>query len=62
MSHAAEELPPAVPPLVDATELPQSVLLEDEHLLVIDKPGWHVVPPSNNGPWSSLAGAVREGL
>lgn len=57
---AADELPPSVPPLVDAAELRLWVLLEDERLLVIDKPGWLVVHPSKNGPWSSLAGAVRE--
>ena len=42
--------------------MPKWVLLSDERLLVIDKPGWLVVHPSKNGPWSSLAGAVREGL
>ena len=36
------------------------MILEDEHLLVINKPGWLVCHPSKNGPWSSLAGAVRE--
>jgi 23S rRNA pseudouridine1911/1915/1917 synthase len=60
MIDAAEALPPAVPPLVDAAELPKWVLLHDERLLVVDKPGWLVVHPSKNGPWSSLAGAVRE--
>ncbi|HEY0865639.1 MAG TPA: pseudouridine synthase [Lacunisphaera sp.] len=60
MSHAANDLPPATPPLVDPAELPQWVLVDDERLLVIDKPGWLVVHPSKNGPWSSLAGAVRE--
>ena len=60
MSHAEEDLPPAVPPLVDAAELRQWVILEDERLLVLDKPGWLVCHPSKNGPWSSLAGAVRE--
>lgn len=60
MPHAADEFPPAEPPLVNPEELRQWVLLEDEHLLVIDKPGWLVVHPSKNGPWSSLAGAVRE--
>jgi 23S rRNA pseudouridine1911/1915/1917 synthase len=62
MTHAADPLPPAIPPLVEPAELPNWVLLNDERLLVIDKPGWLVVHPSKNGPWSSLAGAVREGL
>jgi 23S rRNA pseudouridine1911/1915/1917 synthase len=62
MSHAADELPPVTPPLVDPAALREWVLLNDEHLLAIDKPGWLVVHPSKNGPWSSLAGAVREGL
>ena len=53
-------MPPAVPPLVNAAELRQWVILEDERLLVFDKPGWLVCHPSKNGPWSSLAGAVRE--
>jgi 23S rRNA pseudouridine1911/1915/1917 synthase len=60
MTHAADELPPATPPLVEPADLRQWVLLDDERLLVIDKPGWLVVHPSKNGPWSSLAGAVRE--
>ncbi|MES1194393.1 MAG: pseudouridine synthase, partial [Opitutus sp.] len=62
MTRAYDEFPPAAPPLVDPAELRQWVLREDNHLLVIDKPGWLVVHPSKNGPWSSLAGAVREGL
>jgi 23S rRNA pseudouridine1911/1915/1917 synthase len=62
MTHAADPLPPATPPLVDPAELPGWVLLSDDQLLVLDKPGWLVVHPSKNGPWSSLAGAVREGL
>jgi 23S rRNA pseudouridine1911/1915/1917 synthase len=60
MIDPCEPLPPARPPLVDPGELRQWVILEDEHLLVIDKPGWLVCHPSKNGPWSSLAGAVRE--
>ncbi len=60
MTYAADELPPALPPLVDPAELRSWILLDDPHLLVIDKPGWLVVHPSKNGPWSSLAGAVRE--
>jgi len=48
--------------LVNPGDLPKWVILSDERLLVIDKPGWLVVHPSKNGPWSSLAGAVREEL
>lgn len=62
MTHAADPLPPAEAPLVNPTDLPGWVLLSDERLLVMDKPGWLVVHPSKNGPWSSLAGAIREGL
>ena len=60
MIDASEPLPPSVPPLVDPGELRGWVLLDDERLLVLDKPGWLVCHPSKNGPWSSLAGAVRE--
>ena len=55
-------LPGAEAPLVDPTQVRDWVCFEDESLLVLDKPGWLVVHPSKNGPWSSLAGAVREGL
>jgi 23S rRNA pseudouridine1911/1915/1917 synthase len=60
MRDPLDALPPARPPLVEPAELPGWVLLDDERLLVLDKPGWLVVHPSKNGPWSSLAGAVRE--
>ena len=60
MIDASEPLPPALPPLVDPVELRTWVMLDDERLLVLDKPGWLVCHPSKNGPWSSLAGAVRE--
>lgn len=62
MTHADDPLPPATPPLVDPTEISRWIIRDDERLLVLDKPGWLVVHPSKNGPWSSLAGAVREGL
>lgn len=60
MIDASELLPPALPPLVDPADLRGWVMLDDERLLVFDKPGWLVCHPSKNGPWSSLAGAVRE--
>ncbi|HWA86520.1 MAG TPA: RluA family pseudouridine synthase [Opitutus sp.] len=46
--------------LIGAEELRGWVLFEDERLLVINKPGDVVCHPSKAGPWSSLAGAVRE--
>ncbi|HVT74225.1 MAG TPA: RNA pseudouridine synthase [Lacunisphaera sp.] len=52
--------PPPAPPLVDPAALRSWVMLDDERLLVLDKPGWLVCHPSKQGPWSSLAGAVRE--
>lgn len=55
-----EPLPPSAAPLVNPAEIADWVRFEDERLLVIDKPGWLVVHPSKNGPWSSLAGALRE--
>ena len=60
MIDASEQLPGATAPLVNPADLRSWVLLDDERLLVIDKPGWLVCHPSKNGPWSSLAGAVRE--
>ncbi len=62
MLDPAQPLPPSSAPLVDPNELRTWVLFENEKLLVIDKPGWLVVHPSKNGPWSSLAGALREGF
>ncbi len=60
MTEIDGPLPPAEAPLVNPADVPGWVVFEDERLLVIDKPGWLVVHPSKNGPWSSLAGAVRE--
>jgi 23S rRNA pseudouridine1911/1915/1917 synthase len=48
------------PPIVESADLRSWLILEDEHLLVFDKPGWLICHPSKNGPWSSLGGAVRE--
>src|SRR5712671_3073243 len=55
-----EELPPVTTPLVNPADLRSWLILENEQLLVFDKPGWLVCHPSKKGPWSSLAGAVRE--
>lgn len=41
-------------------ELASWICFEDEHVLVVEKPGDVVCHPSKEGPWSSLAGAVRE--
>ncbi|OUU24033.1 MAG: hypothetical protein CBC04_09320 [Verrucomicrobia bacterium TMED44] len=49
-------------PLVDPDSFPSWIIFEDEHILVLDKPGWLVCHPSKNGPWSSLVGAAKEYL
>lgn len=49
-------------PLVDLAEFPSWIIYEDEHFLVLNKPGWLVCHPSKNGPLSSLVGAAREYL
>ncbi len=46
--------------MIVPTELPGWILYEDEHLLVVNKPGDVVCHPSKSGPWSSLVGALRE--
>jgi 23S rRNA pseudouridine1911/1915/1917 synthase len=60
MIDATEKLSLPGPPMVEAADLRSWLVLEDEHLLVFDKPGWLICHPSKNGPWSSLGGAVRE--
>ncbi|MBI4351006.1 MAG: RluA family pseudouridine synthase [Elusimicrobia bacterium] len=46
--------------LLAPEELKTRILHEDDRVLAIDKPGDVVCHPSKAGPWSSLAGAVRE--
>ncbi len=46
--------------MISAEEIEAWVVHEDERLLAINKPGDVVCHPSKAGPWSSLAGAVRE--
>ncbi len=48
--------------LVTPDELKAWTLVDDEHVLVVNKPALLVCHPSKNGPWSSLAGACREYL
>ena len=40
--------------------LRSSLIFEDDHFYVFNKPGWLVCHPSKNGPWSSLVGAAKE--
>jgi 23S rRNA pseudouridine1911/1915/1917 synthase len=49
-------------PLIDPNSFPNWIIYEDEHILVLDKPGWLVCHPSKKGPWSSLVGAAKEYL
>ncbi|OGR80997.1 MAG: RNA pseudouridine synthase [Elusimicrobia bacterium GWC2_64_44] len=46
--------------LITPGELKSWILHEDGDLLAFDKPAGVVCHPSKAGPWSSLAGAVRE--
>jgi len=41
-------------------ELDSWIIHHDEQVIVINKPGDLICHPSKDGPWSSLAGAVRE--
>ncbi len=45
---------------IDADELARWVLAADEQIIAINKSGELPCHPSKDGPWSSLAGAVRE--
>ena len=47
-------------PLVDPDDFLNWIILEDDNLLIVNKPGWLVCHPSKNGPYSSLVGVVRE--
>lgn len=46
--------------MIAPDEVPRWIIHEDEHLLVVNKPGDVVCHPSKAGPWSSLVGALRE--
>lgn len=48
--------------LITPAELRSWVLVENDRLLAVDKPGGVVCHPSKHGPWSSLVGACREML
>lgn len=48
--------------LISEVELRSWILHEDDAVVVLNKPGDVVCHPSKAGPWSSLVGAVREGL
>ncbi len=53
---------PDFAPMVLLEDFKDWILYEDDHVLVLDKPGWLVCHPSKNGPWSSLVGAAKEYL
>ncbi|MFA5264841.1 MAG: pseudouridine synthase [Opitutaceae bacterium] len=46
--------------MIAPEELKNWILYDEEHVIVIDKPGDVVCHPSKAGPWSSLVGVVRE--
>jgi 23S rRNA pseudouridine1911/1915/1917 synthase len=46
--------------LITPEELASWILVDDERLLVVNKPPFVVCHPSKQGPWSSLIGACRE--
>jgi 23S rRNA pseudouridine1911/1915/1917 synthase len=46
--------------MITPDEVPAWIVYEDEHLLVVNKPGDVVCHPSKAGTWSSLVGALRE--
>lgn len=46
--------------LITREEMQAWTVHDDERILVLNKPGDVVCHPSKAGPWSSLAGAVRE--
>ncbi|HKB89417.1 MAG TPA: RluA family pseudouridine synthase [Opitutaceae bacterium] len=60
MSADFHEQRPERNPLIALDALRSWILIEDDRLLVVNKPGDVVCHPSKNGPWSSLVGAARE--
>ena len=45
---------------IKPAELDSWIIHHDEQVIVVNKPGDIVCHPSKDGPWSSLAGAMRE--
>lgn len=45
---------------ITPAELESWIIHHDEQVIVVNKPGDVICHPSKDGPWSSLAGAVRE--
>jgi 23S rRNA pseudouridine1911/1915/1917 synthase len=46
-------------PCADPDEVASWILYEDDAVIAVNKPGWLVCHPSKNGPFSSLAGAIK---
>ena len=60
MQHTpTEEAAKFVPQLIDYDAFKSWIVVEDDAVLVVDKPGWVVCHPSKNGPLSSLVGVAK---
>lgn len=62
MNEPRQDLLPNEAPLIEPAQLASWILLQNQDVIVINKPGWVVCHPSKSGPWSSLVGALREYL
>ncbi len=57
---ATPEQEAAAAPLIEPAQLASWIMLQNQDVVVVNKPGWVVCHPSKRGPWSSLVGALRE--
>ncbi len=62
LSDSAADPFGATPLLLTPDEVRSWILVENDEVIVFNKPGWVVCHPSKNGPFSSLVGAAREVL
>src|SRR5690606_12757381 len=52
------EVPPAAPAAASAQDIPLTVVFEDDHLIVVDKPAGMVVHPAAGNPDGTLVNAL----